>query len=81
MKPDYHKIFEDLIEKKYPNKKEECKSILKKQELSFLDIISLNNKIFGTSDLDLARANQKHRSYNRSTIVEILSYGKKKQFK
>ncbi|MBB4804834.1 hypothetical protein HNP38_000106 [Chryseobacterium defluvii] len=71
--PDYRVIYTDIINKKYPHKKELCSSILEKKQLSNLDIINLNTKIFGLQ----AKENQKLRSYNKSTILYILDYQRK----
>ena len=43
---NYNKIFSDIIAKKYPQKKEECLTLLQKETLSAIDIIELNQKIF-----------------------------------
>ncbi|MGN7756790.1 helix-turn-helix domain-containing protein [Chryseobacterium sp. 22532] len=75
--PDYHRIYNDIINKKYPDRKEECKVLLNKQKLSVLDIIELNRKIFGKSDQPTEVFNQNHRSYNKSSILEILDYQEK----
>lgn len=74
--PDYHRIYNDIIDKKYPEKKEACKALLNKKELSVLDIIELNNKIFGLPDRATETFNQKHRSYDTSAILKILDYQK-----
>lgn len=75
--PDYKRIFNDMIQMKYPEKKEECKNILNKEELSSLDILHLNEKIFGAEDKETQLFNQSHRSYNKDTIIEILKHQKK----
>lgn len=77
MKPNYKNIYTDIILKKFPQKLEDCFSILNKRDLSDLDVIDLNKKIFGISSRDTVRQNQKYRSYNRSTILDILNYQKK----
>lgn len=77
MKPNYKNIYQDIIRKKFPNKYEDCASILNKMELSDFDVINLNDKIFGVNDKDQESQNQKYRSYNQSTILEILTYQKK----
>lgn len=77
--PDYNKIYTDILVKKFPHKYEECQSLLQKEMLSALDIIALNKKIFGKDFSSLSR-NQKHRSYSRSDILEILHYQKKHKF-
>lgn len=75
--PDYKKIFNDMIQMKYPEKEEECKSILNKKELSSLDILNINKKIFGTEDKETQIFNQSHRSYDKETVLEILKHQKK----
>lgn len=74
--PDYKNIYEDILEKKYPHKKEECKTLLSKKKLSVLNIIELNERIFGTYK-ESEQFNQKHRSYSKSDILSILDYQKK----
>ncbi|MGE8432110.1 helix-turn-helix domain-containing protein [Chryseobacterium joostei] len=74
LKPDYKRIYNDLIDKKYPKKKIEFKSMLEKKTLSTLDIIELNQRIFGKEEYSIL--NQKHRSYDKKTILEILDYQK-----
>ncbi|BAP31198.1 uncharacterized protein CHSO_2161 [Chryseobacterium sp. StRB126] len=75
--PDYHQIYNDIINKKYPSRKEECKFLLNKENLSVLDVIELNRRIFGISDQRTEAFNQSHRSYNKSSILMMLDYQKK----
>ncbi|TDX82564.1 helix-turn-helix domain-containing protein [Epilithonimonas xixisoli] len=77
LQPDYKRIYTDILNKKYPEKKMRCESILMKEKISVLDVIQLNKEIFGVPDAETARFNQKHRSYNPSDIIEILEYQKK----
>lgn len=77
MKPNYKNIYTDIILKKYPHKKEDCMPILRKINFSDLDVIELNKKIFGHQNKETESQNQKYRSYNQSTILEILDYQKK----
>ena len=72
--PDYKKIYSDMIAERYPEKKEQCHSILEKGKLSFLDIIKLNSLLFGIKDKKASVFNQQHKSYDRSAIHEILEY-------
>ncbi|MGC4128924.1 MAG: helix-turn-helix domain-containing protein [Bergeyella sp.] len=75
--PDYKTIYRDILQKKYPEKKQECLPLIReKKNLSVLDIIELNIKIFGTSP-ETFEENQKHRSYSKSDILKILDYQKK----
>lgn len=73
-KPDYRKIYSDIIEMKYPEKKEACKDILSKKALNSLDIIRLNRLVFGIRNKEANNFNQQHRSYDRTAIIEILEY-------
>lgn len=73
--PYYKKIYSDILTKKFPEKVNECKSILSKKELSILDIIQLNQQIFGYNEI--FSDNQRLRSYDNQSIVEILEYQKK----
>ncbi|WP_317041319.1 hypothetical protein [Chryseobacterium oleae] len=75
--PDYKKIYTDLLNLKFPEKKNSCQAILSKDILSVQDILSINGIIFPVREKDTARLNQKHKSYNRADILEILDYQKK----
>lgn len=73
--PDYKKIYTDLIINKFPDKKVVCEALLAKKELSHLDVIELNQIIFREKE-DFS--NSKHKSYNKSSIMNILNYQKMK---
>lgn len=77
MRPDYIRIYNDIVIKKHSDKKEICQSLLSKKNLSFTDIIELNRLIFGGGDKETNSFNQKHRSYKKSDILKILDYQKK----
>ncbi|MDQ0064192.1 helix-turn-helix domain-containing protein [Chryseobacterium lathyri] len=74
--PNYKLIYSDIIEQKFPHKKAECEKLLEKKMLSALDILELNNRIFGIKDQTLKKMNKKLRSYNESDILRILDYQK-----
>lgn len=76
--PDYKRIYKDILDKKYPDKKQQCIHLLDKEKLTFLDIIELNRKIFGVPDKSTEMFNQRHRCYNRSDILKVFDYQKKK---
>ncbi|WP_228442254.1 helix-turn-helix domain-containing protein [Chryseobacterium nematophagum] len=76
-KVNYHLIFSDILNKKYPEKKKECRRIMEKKELSVLDVIQLNKIIFGPVDKETEEFNQSHRSYTVSSIFQILDFQKK----
>lgn len=76
--PNYTKIYKDLILTKYPEKWSRCENLLAKETLSVLDVIKINNILFNnTSNKGVLDFNQRHRSYSRTTIFQILDYQKK----
>lgn len=75
MKPNYVKIYTDLINYKYPKKKDLLQLFKGKQNLSAIDVLTINHLLFGVTnpqDVD----NQKHKAYDLETIDYILSYQK-----
>jgi dephospho-CoA kinase len=74
--PDYKRIYTDILIKKFHEKKQSCKKLLEKRFLSGLDIIRLNETIFGRAGLADNIFNQRHRSYQKSCIIQILKYQK-----
>ncbi|WP_394660672.1 helix-turn-helix domain-containing protein [uncultured Chryseobacterium sp.] len=77
MKPDYRKIYRDMIRMKYPEKEELCRHILTKKNIEPLDIICLSTIIAGNENRERIRSNQKLKSYDKKTIFQILDYQKK----
>ena len=71
--PNYKRIYSDILNKRYPEKKEVCNPIIEKANLSAFDVIMLNEKIFGAN----TSYNQKLRSYSKSDIIRFLDYQKK----
>lgn len=76
-KPNYFRIYNDILQKKFPQKIKECEAILSNNDLSVLDILEINKIIFGKSDEENQAFDQKHKSYHQSDILEILDYQKK----
>ncbi|NML69150.1 helix-turn-helix domain-containing protein [Chryseobacterium sp. RP-3-3] len=77
--PDYKRIYNDIIVKEFPDKRNCCMRLLQKESLSVMDIIELNEKIFGIPDKGTFAANQRHRSYKKTDILKMLDYQKKNQ--
>ncbi len=75
-KPDYKRIYQDLICMKFPEKFSDCEKILCKKEFSALDVINLNNRLFGDSVKEIENFNMKHRSYTKSDVLKILNHQK-----
>ncbi|RKT01743.1 hypothetical protein BCF58_0967 [Chryseobacterium defluvii] len=72
--PDYKKIFIHILEKKYPERLKEFEFILKKKHFSELDVIFINERIFGANNRLKTDHNQKFRSYSKHVIQYILEY-------
>lgn len=78
MSLNYKRIFEDLIKYHQPLKAKDCETILSKESLNVMDVITLNNIIFGSpSSLEVKKFNQRHRSYDKQSIQQILDYQSK----
>ncbi|OVE57714.1 transposase [Chryseobacterium mucoviscidosis] len=77
--PDYNKIFRDIVEKKFIKRKEELLPLLQ-NHLTVLDVIRINKIIFGKGDDNINRLNQKHKSYDKETILKILDYQRKNHY-
>lgn len=76
-KPNYNRIYSDIINLKYPEKRENCKNLLGKSNLSVMDILKLNSDIFYSQDKSAEKLSQKYRSYTEDDIAMILSYQQK----
>jgi len=79
IKPNYQRIFEDIIIKRCPKRKEEFNHYLTKKQFSIMDVITLNAKIFKLNDKETLDFNQKHKSYDQETILQILTYQNKEK--
>lgn len=77
-RPNYRKLYADMIRDKYPEKVSECASCFEKEEWTALDVIRINEKLFGSqkrkSDLKVDRA---HRAYDIASIRDILAHQRK----
>jgi hypothetical protein len=45
--PNYKKIYQDMIDINYPDKKETCKTLLSKEQMTIFDVMKINEIIFG----------------------------------
>jgi len=80
MNPNYKKIYTDIINKKCPKDIKLFQKTLNKKELDSVDIIRLNDSIFGKKNADAIKFNQQHRAYSREAILFILDFQKKKKY-
>lgn len=74
-KPDYKKIYWDIIRKKFPDKEEMCEAILEKKTLTVLDVLQINTILFGKREKKES-FNKNHRCYDKESICTILQYQK-----
>ncbi|WP_404986223.1 helix-turn-helix domain-containing protein [Chryseobacterium sp. M5] len=73
--PYYKKIFNDILDNKYPEKRIKCQKLLDKESLTHLDVITINKLIFGDkSSPEDDKFNQQHRFYSESAIIQMLRY-------
>ncbi len=80
-KPDYKRIYSDMIALKFPEKRTLCEKWLSKKELSYLDVLEINHVLFDkTTTSDDLKQSQRHRSYDEPTILKILDYQEKNSF-
>ncbi|GAA5092884.1 hypothetical protein GCM10023210_22490 [Chryseobacterium ginsengisoli] len=78
MCPDYKQIYLDILQEKYPEKLENQLIKNKLNSLhSAVDILKFDELIFGKSSGSAEFKNQRLRSYDEESVLEILRYQKK----
>lgn len=76
--PDFKQIYTDIIKEKFPEKINDPVIINKLDSLNTaIDILKFNTFIFGRPEYAVEFKNQRLRSYDESSIREILNYQKK----
>jgi response regulator of citrate/malate metabolism len=80
MKPNYSKIYHDLLQAEHPEKLKDAKvrELLKNLNTSD-EVIKFNEKIFKQSK-ESQENNQKLRTYDKETMLKILMYQKQHGF-
>ncbi|GAA4161085.1 hypothetical protein GCM10022217_26180 [Chryseobacterium ginsenosidimutans] len=76
-RPDYKRIYQDMISKKFPEKQDLFVSVLEKQNLSFFDVLKISDLVSGMQKKETVVFNQKHKSYDQESIRKILEYQRK----
>lgn len=80
MKPNYTKIYHDLLLEEYPEKLKDGKVKELLQNLNTSDeVIKFNEKLFEQSK-ESQENNQKLRTYDKETMMKILTYQKQHGF-
>ncbi|WP_313000891.1 helix-turn-helix domain-containing protein [Chryseobacterium gleum] len=72
-RPNYKQIYNDIILEQFPHKMRQCQNILNKNVLSALDVMKLNSILWKKPNI----LNQKHKSYDKASILEMLEFQKK----
>jgi len=77
MTPDYKQIYTDILEEKFPEKLIDATVSLKLKTLhSAFDVLKFNQMVFGEPEYAVGFNNQRLRSYDEESILEILKYQK-----
>lgn len=80
MRPNYNRIYQDLLKQQHPEKLE-CPKIM--EQLSKLDsteeILKLNEKLF-KQNKETSKTNQQLKTYDKKTMIKLLTYQKKHDF-
>lgn len=66
---NYKRIFLDILDFKYPDKKKNCLHLLQKENLSAIEVLEINQ-----IKIEVRSVNQKYRSYSFRDIQKILEY-------
>jgi len=72
--PNYSRIYRDLIEKKFPEKLHEYKVMLSNDNLTFFEIVRLNELLFGKKNKEQEFQEQRYKAYDKQTILKIIRY-------
>ncbi|AZB24840.1 helix-turn-helix domain-containing protein [Chryseobacterium bernardetii] len=77
MRPNYKKIYQDMLKLEYPDKLKDpkIKELLGKLDTSE-DILKFNDRLFKPSR-ESQRNNQKLKTYDKKTMLKLLEYQKK----
>ncbi|WP_267404071.1 MULTISPECIES: helix-turn-helix domain-containing protein [unclassified Chryseobacterium] len=80
MRPNYTKIYHDMLKLEYPDKLKDpkIKELLKKLNTTE-DVLNFNEKIF-TQSKESQRDNQKLKTYDKKTMLKLLEYQHKHGF-
>jgi len=77
MRPNYNRIYEDLLKLRHPEKLE-CPKVREQLEKlnSTEDVLKLNEKLFKPCK-ESEKTNQQLKTYDKKTMLKLLSYQKK----
>ena len=80
MRPNYSKIYHDMLRLEHPGKLEEpkIKELLKRLNTSD-DVLKFNERLFEQSK-ESSKNNQKLKTYDKKTMLKLLQYQRKHGF-
>lgn len=80
MRPNYTKIYEDMLKQDYPDKLKDPKIVTLLKKLNTTeDVLKFNDKLFEQSR-ESQQNNQKLKTYDKKTMIKLLQYQKKHEF-
>jgi len=80
MRPNYTKIYQDMLKQDYPDKLKDPKIVTLLKKLNTTeDILKFNDKLFEQSR-ESQQNNQKLKTYDKKTMLKLLQYQKKHEF-
>jgi len=72
--PNYNKIYLDIIDQKFPERKQELIPLLSKEIITSLEVINIQRKIFNLQSKEVNIFDQQRKSYDEESIKNILQY-------
>lgn len=74
-RPDFGKIFQDMAQRKNLSDSK-VKEISSQKEWNSLDVIKMNDALFGDASIKNIGFNQKRKAYDKNSVKEMLNYQK-----
>ncbi len=75
-RPNYHQIYLDIIHELCPHQLEKYSRFFLKSNLTYFEVIALNDLIFNPLNDENTTENQKFKAYHKDTIFTVLNYQK-----
>ncbi|MCS3869332.1 hypothetical protein J3D55_002248 [Chryseobacterium ginsenosidimutans] len=79
MRPNYKRIYHDILKEKYPEKLEDAKVLYLLDNLKTVDDILKINALVSDSSRKSSTNNQKLKNYDKQTVLKLLQYQRKHQ--
>jgi hypothetical protein len=79
LRPNYKRIYHDILKEKYPEKLQDAKVLYLLDNLKTVDDILKINALVSDSSRKSSTNNQKLKNYDKQTVLKLLQYQKKHQ--